>query len=776
MKVFKILLVIFVANSFSTNLYSQFIAVDDNRSAINLVENVLINSPCANVTNVSVSGGQLGINDNSFGYFNRNSSVFPFNYGVILSTGKATSAIGPNDSILSDGENNWSGDSNLETALGISGSTNATVLEFDFEPLTSKISFEYIFSSEQYLSNPNSNQCGYTDGFAFLLKEVGTTTYKNIALVPGTTTAVSVNTVRGSGTICPAINEQYFSGFNGVNHPTNFNGQTIPLKAEATVIPSKKYHIKLVIADQGNFRYDSAIFLAGGSFKVGIDLGINRITFDKNPLCVGENKTLDATLVGATGYKWFKNNVQIIGENNATYLITDNSNLSEVVYSVEVTLGTTTCVAIGDIKVQFTQKPILKNASLTQCDDDADGKSIFDLTKLNDFIKSDTNNTPLLATQNLVEYFEDPNATIPITNSTTYQNNIANSQTVYAKVQNNFGCSSIATVNLSVSNIIIQDQIVDFCDDDSSQDGFTQISLDTELTSELITRNLFPTNSGLVIGYYNSKKDAILQKNLISNLFSNSTSNQQILFARVFNGSDCYGVFKITLNILSFIGNIFQDETKYICPNKNLKLEVPIGYSYIWNNGNTVDNFINVLSTGTYTVKVTKANCSITKTFNVLDSDLAKIISVDVNDFNENGNTILVNYSGNGSYEFSINGIDFQDNPKFDNVEIGEYYITIRDRNKCDDVISDKIYVLDFPKFFSPNNDGINDFWKINNLNKAATVAIYDRFGKLMKQFSATDNGWDGNLYGNQLPADDYWFIINIDNKRTIKNHFALKR
>ena len=70
-------------------------------------------------------------------------------------------------------------------------------------------------SSEQYLSNPSSNQCNYTDGFAFLLREVGTTTYQNLALIPGTNTPIKINTVRGSGTVCPAANSQYFAAFNG---------------------------------------------------------------------------------------------------------------------------------------------------------------------------------------------------------------------------------------------------------------------------------------------------------------------------------------------------------------------------------------------------------------------------------------------------------------------------------------------------------------------------------------------------------------------------------
>ena len=140
----------------------------------------------------------------------------------------------------------WNGDPDLNDAFRFNNTFNATILEFDFIPLGNRISFDYIFSSEQYLSSPSSNQCNYTDGFAFLLKKKWRDNYENLAVVPGTNIPVKVNTVRGSGTICPPTNQAYFDAFNGTNHPTNFNGQTKVLKAESDVIPGETYHIKLV--------------------------------------------------------------------------------------------------------------------------------------------------------------------------------------------------------------------------------------------------------------------------------------------------------------------------------------------------------------------------------------------------------------------------------------------------------------------------------------------------------------------------------------------------
>ena len=164
---------------FSINIaISQNITIDENYTPQQLVEDILINSGCASVSNVVISGGNYPSGEKTFGYFNSNGSIFPIAEGVILSTGKVVNAPGPNSSLLDDGGDiSWPGDNDLNTALGLSNSFNATVLEFDFIPQGNTISYDYQLSSEQYLTNPTSNQCNFTDGFAFLLKEATATTY-----------------------------------------------------------------------------------------------------------------------------------------------------------------------------------------------------------------------------------------------------------------------------------------------------------------------------------------------------------------------------------------------------------------------------------------------------------------------------------------------------------------------------------------------------------------------------------------------------------------------
>jgi gliding motility-associated-like protein len=88
------------------------------------------------------------------------------------------------------------------------------------------------------------------------------------------------------------------------------------------------------------------------------------------------------------------------------------------------------------------------------------------------------------------------------------------------------------------------------------------------------------------------------------------------------------------------------------------------------------------------------------------------------------------------------------------------------------------VYLLMYPKYFTPNADGYNDYWEIqfyqNELH--LVVKIFDRFGKFIKQLTATDPIWDGTYKGNNLPATDYWFTVIRENGTEYKGHFSLKR
>ncbi|MDD1458280.1 choice-of-anchor L domain-containing protein, partial [Dolichospermum sp. ST_sed7] len=182
--------------------------------------------------------------------------------GIVLSTGQISFAANTN-TIDSAGQNNEKlGDTDLSKIVGSLGTYDAAVLEFDFIPTSSEVSFSYVFASEEY---PEWVGTRFNDVFAFYLNG------QNIALVPGTTTPVAINTINGgnSRTATPATNSSFFvpNYFGNATKDIQFDGFTTVLSATATgLVPGVASRIKLAIADTADGELDSAVFVQASSF------------------------------------------------------------------------------------------------------------------------------------------------------------------------------------------------------------------------------------------------------------------------------------------------------------------------------------------------------------------------------------------------------------------------------------------------------------------------------------------------------------------------------
>lgn len=196
--------------------------------------------------------------------------------GIILTSGTVDNAPGPNNTSGKSYIANTAGDPDLTQIAGVP-TYDACVLEFDFVPQSSLVSFRYVFASEEY----HEYVFSYNDVFAFLISGPGITgpysnNSKNIALLPLSSTPVSINTVNcGSDGNCfeTCTNCQYF--VNNNQNFTQYDAFTTVLQAWATVIPCETYHIKLAIADGSDGQLDSGVFLEAGSFtSLGISSGV----------------------------------------------------------------------------------------------------------------------------------------------------------------------------------------------------------------------------------------------------------------------------------------------------------------------------------------------------------------------------------------------------------------------------------------------------------------------------------------------------------------------
>ena len=191
---------------------------------------------------------------------------------------------------------------------------------------------------------------------------------------------------------------------------------------------------------------------------------------------------------------------------------------------------------------------------------------------------------------------------------------------------------------------------------------------------------------------------------------------------------------------------------------------------------------IDISTPGEYSVTVTAnyntVNCTTTKTFMVTASVVPQTIDVIVVDFRPGSqNTIKIIAQGGGDFEYSIDGFSFQESNVFTNVEPGDYTAFVRDKGQCV-ILSKEFYALGYPQFFTPNGDGFNEVWQILNPDREPEnrIYIFDRYGKLLINFTQADTGWDGTYNGKQMPSTDYWFKVERINGQTIKGHFSLKR
>ena len=142
---------------------------------------------------------------------------------------------------------------------------------------------------------------------------------------------------------------------------------------------------------------------------------------------------------------------------------------------------------------------------------------------------------------------------------------------------------------------------------------------------------------------------------------------------------------------------------------------------------------------------------------------------------------VLTQNLGLGDYEFSINDQfgPYQDSPYFDQVYPGISKLFIRDKNSCG-IAEIEVSLLGHMKYFSPNGDGLNDYWHILGVNEnfqpKSRIYIYNRFGQLLLYIEPSQKGWDGTFNGGQLPQDDYWFRVFFEDGREHSGHFSLLR
>ena len=220
-----------------------------------------------------------------------------------------------------------------------------------------------------------------------------------------------------------------------------------------------------------------------------------------------------------------------------------------------------------------------------------------------------------------------------------------------------------------------------------------------------------------------------------------------------------------------------EDEAYDLCEGNTLTLLVNeisglTTLTYLWNTGDTTES-IDVTVGGAYTVEVTNGNCSVTKTINVTEVEAPNVTSVKTT-----GNNFTITTSNSGDFEYSIDGgSTYQSSNVFEDIE-GGFYTLYAKNQSCTTVNEYEFYHLVFPSVITPNGDGYNDVLVLNdiyNYSDTFSCIISDKYGKILYSSVNEPVFWDGTSENLNMPSDDYWYQIVIDNVSYFGS-FTLKR
>jgi len=476
---------------FSFSVYSQTVSVDDVSYSPEQLVNILLGNSCVEVSNISMSSSQ------SVAFFSNNGSNFPINQGILIRNGIAANTQGSYSNTNLSSQINTNGDTylqNLSNSVGQTASiTDVAFLEFNFVPLSNTFSFDFLFASNEY----GQYQCGFSDVFAFVLTNLNTGVSTNLAVIPGTSTPVTVKDIRDSAynNMCASTNSNFFGVYNPINAASstiNMRGHTVVMNAFSSVVPNTPYKIILVIGDYNDSGFDSAVFLKAGSFTTTLDLGSDRI------ICNGDSYTLNTNLDTTFSHIWYLNGTPIIGATNSSYQVTQPGT-----YTVQATKGS--CIITDTIV--FSDLVVSNPINLQTCNT---GSAIYsyDLT-----VNNETHLGIDPAKYDVFYYasLADIASNTPITNPSTYLS--AGGQIIYFKIKNiqtgNF-CNAVYSFLVLVNNIATANQpaTVNLCDN-STIINYTLNVLDLEVLNGLLQTNY-------TVSYYATQAEATTGMNPIT--------------------------------------------------------------------------------------------------------------------------------------------------------------------------------------------------------------------------------------------------------------------
>lgn len=540
--------------------YGQAISIPQLNDTPQSLVSTLLNNSCVEVSNIDLSSQQ------SVAYFTNNGGNFPIGEGVVIRSGNVSLTEGVYSGQGLSSQINNNSDPDLVQINQASGQptvlTDVAFLEFDFVPLSSNFSFNFLFASNEY----GQWQCVSSDVFAILLTNLNTGQTTNLAVIPSTNTPVSVKNIKDDAynNSCSSDNANLFDTYtvnNPQNSAVNMRGYTKLMTASSNITPGTPYKIRLVIADSNDSSFDSALFIEAGSFSADLDLGENK------SICAEDSYTLSTKLdISEYNHSWTYNGQAITSAN----LNSINASLPGI-YGVTITKQGTNCLISDQLEI----KELTYNspANMEECYDPS-GSYSYDLT---------TNNSSSLSIDNQdyeVHYFNSINNAnnlqpIPFGNTSNYPS--AGNETIYIRLYNtktgNY-CGTIDSFNLEVSKAfgVNQPDPIGVC----IIPGEAPVTSLRQAESLIFNAQLSSANlNSYSFTYYASELDARNQVNELTNVEEYEipiSVNSKTIWVRIDSSStSCYEIVSVefVLNTpppVAELNNVIECES-YILPS-----------------------------------------------------------------------------------------------------------------------------------------------------------------------------------------------------------------
>ncbi|MDA9311529.1 T9SS type B sorting domain-containing protein [Polaribacter sp.] len=505
--------------------------------------------------------------------------------------------------------------------------------------------------------------------------------------------------------------------------------------------------------------------------------------------CVGTSFTFTATsYANIDAIAWD------FGDGNTAIGLTANHIYnSPGAFTIKATLniGGASVILYKSITV-YPLPDLLPNQELTQCDEDNDGLSNFNLFNIGEKVSANYQSETFFfyKTQN------DLDLDIQISNPTDFINTIPN-QKIFTKVVNENNCENSTFFFLKAQFVQLNSiSPVYTCEDSDNIIGNAEgrFNLRPKETAIKVELNLPDTS---LFSFFPTFQDAKLKTNAFSGIVN---SRSRRIWVRVDDRLlGCNGIQSFDLVVNDAVEINLQDSYTICFDTTSNPPIIANGGStndrYEWLNASnivvsTAQNF-RLTMPGVYTHIAYKTQngitCSTAKEFevNVKESPTFREIIVDTATPNI---TLDIDITGNSSYLYSIDNSNFFGNGtnyQFNNVSPGIVTVYVKDIENCEPPIQKEVSIIGFPKFFTPNNDGRNERWSVKGATTTfftkIDIVIFNRYGTVMHVINSENpDGWDGNYKGKTVPSGEYWYTANlIDfNEKTIRKtgNFSLLR